>query len=92
MADPCVPVTVEVHQRGNGLLVSRPLELRLLCDDGLWHAECDSPRVHTVVCDTMAEAVAQGTRQAEEALQAEVFDRPVIAGKITPDMVPPGMF
>ena len=92
MADPCVPVTVEVHQKGNGLCVSRPLELRLMHDDGQWHAECDRLRMRTAACDTMDEAVTEGTRRAEEALQAEVVDRPVIVGKITPDMIPPGMF
>jgi len=92
MTKACVSVTVEVNQKGNGLLVGRSLELRLVREEGRWRAECDEPHVHTDACDTMDEAVRQATRQAERTLQSQVVDRPLVAGKITPDMIPPGMF
>ena len=92
MTKVCVSVTVEVNQKGNGLLFGRSIELRLVRDEGRWRAECDEPHVHTDACDTMAEAVGEGTRQAEQTLQSQVVDRPLVAGKITPDMIPPGMF
>lgn len=87
-----VSVTVEVEQEGNGLRIRKPVPLRLVYEHDQWHAECDEPCVRTEPCPSMEQAVVAGARQAGRELQAAVIERPVVAGRISPDMIPQGSF
>jgi len=80
-------ITVEVDQKGNGLLIQTPVNLQLVHEQSQWHAECESPFVHTDPCETMEEAIIAGATQAGVELQTAVIERPLIVGKITPDSV-----
>lgn len=92
MAPVRVAVTVEVDQKGNGLLIRKPVPLHLVCEDGRWHAECEEPNLCTDPCDSMEQAVLIGAHEVTGELQAAVVERPMVAGKISPESVPQGMF
>jgi len=91
MVETRVNITIEVEQKGNGLAIQTPVQIQLVQERGKWHAECESPCFSTDTFDTMEQAVVAGAKQAHNELQAAVNDRPLIAGKITPEMVQ-GMF
>jgi len=84
-----VNMTVEVDQVGNALAIKTPIPLQLVFQGGRWRAQCESPPVATEVFDTMEEAVIAGAKEATAEMQAAVEDQPVIAGRITPDDLPP---
>jgi len=87
-----VNITVEVDQVGNALAVKMPVPIQLVYQQGCWRAQCEKPPISTEMFDTMEEAVVAGAKEAANELQAAVDDRPVVAGKITPDQVPEGGF
>jgi hypothetical protein len=79
-----VNLSVEVEQKGNGLLVWTPVPVQVVFQRGRWRAEAETPGVRTDMFDTMEEALVAGAKEATAELQAAVLDRPVIAGKISP--------
>ena len=83
-----VNITVEVDQVGNALAIKTPVPIQLVYQAGQWKAQCKSPLVATLRFDTMEEAIVAGAKEAAAEIQAAVTDRPVIAGKITPENVP----
>lgn len=87
-----VNITVEVDQVGNALAIKTPVPIQLVYQGGQWRAQCETPPVATLMFDTMQEAIVAGAKEAAAELQAAVEDRPVVAGKITPDDIPKGMF
>ena len=87
-----VNITLEVDQVGNALVVQRPVPIQLVHKSGQWRAQCASPRVATPGFDTMEEAVIAAAKEATAELQAEVDERPLILGRITPDDIPKEMF
>lgn len=91
MAETHVNITVEVEQRGNGLAIQTPVQIQLVRQNGKWHAKSESPCFTTESFDTMEQAIVAGAKQAHAELQTAVNDRPVIAGKITPETIR-GMF
>jgi len=88
-----VNVTVEVDQVANGLALRKPIPLQVVRKtDAHWYAECESLHFDTRCFETMEDAIVAGAQQAEAELQMAVDERPVIAGRITPDDVPSGRF
>ncbi len=87
-----VNITVEVEQKGNGLLIQTPVPLQLVYERNRWHAECEAPPLCTEPADNLEQAIIAGARQAGAELQAAVIERPLIAGRITPDRIPLEMF
>lgn len=84
-----VNITVEVDQVANGLAIRRPVALQIVQNNNKkWYAACEAPRFETAPCDAMESAIVAGARQAHAELQMAIDDRPVIAGRITPDEVP----
>lgn len=89
MQDIRVNLTVEVDQVANGLAIRKPVALQLVRNrHKRWYASCETPRFETAPCETMEGATVAGARQAHAELQMAIDDRPVIAGRITPDDVP----
>ncbi len=83
-----VNITVEVDQVGNGLAIQTPVPLQLICNEGRWQATCVKPAVTTEEHGNMEEAIVAGAKAVRNELQAAVIDRPIVAGKITPEQVP----
>jgi len=92
MAPVRVALKVEVDQKGNGLSIRKPVPLRVVYERDCWRAECDEPRLSTEPCESMERAVLAGARRVAQELQAAVVERPIVAGTITPDCIPEGMF
>ncbi|MBP7936199.1 MAG: hypothetical protein KA354_16275 [Phycisphaerae bacterium] len=87
MAPVRVNLTIEVEQRGNGLAILTPVPITLIHEGKTWRASCEAPPVESDAFATFDEAVLAGARQVNNELQAAVIERPLIAGRITPDTV-----
>ncbi len=92
MAAVRVNITVEVEQKGNGLIIYTPVPIQLVYERKRWHAECENPPFSTEPTDNMEQAIIAGAQQVGAELQAAVIERPLIAGRITPDNIPLAMF
>lgn len=92
MAAVRVNITVEVEQKGNGLIIYTPVPIQLVYERKRWRAECETPPLCTEPTDNMEEAIIAGAQQVGAELQAAVIERPLIAGRITPDNIPLAMF
>jgi hypothetical protein len=87
-----VNVTIEVDAVANGLAIQTPVPIHIAHRKGKWYGQCESPFVETLSCRSLDEAIAETGKQVAHEIQASTIDRPVIAGRITPDMIPAGMF
>lgn len=87
MAPVRVRLTIEVEERGNGLAILAPVPLTLIHESGRWRAVCETPPVQSDTFNTLVEAILAGARQVNDELQAAVIERPLIAGRITPETV-----
>lgn len=87
-----VNLTVEVDQVGNALCIRTPVPLQLLHRKGRWLVEGDLLGFEELEFETFEEALVAGARQVGNELQASVIERPVIAGRIGPDVLPAGRF
>ena len=87
-----VNVTVEVDQVANALAIATPIPIQLVRGRKTWHGQCESPPVKTVDYQTFEEALMACAAEVAAEAQAAVIDRPVIAGRITPDDIPDGIF
>ncbi len=87
-----VNLTVEVDQVGNALCIRTPVPLQLLHRQGRWQVEGEMFGFEELEFDSFEEALVAGARQAGNELQASVIERPVIAGRIGPEVIPPGRF
>ncbi len=87
-----ITFTVEVDQVGNGLAIRTPVVVQLIRQGRQWQAVCESLRFETEPFDAMEEALIAAGDQAAAEIQAAVNERPFIAGRITPDNIPVGIF
>ena len=87
MAPVRVNLTIEVEQRGNGLAILTPVPITLIHEDREWRVVCETPPVESDAFATFDEALLAGARQVNDELQAAVIERPLIAGRITPETV-----
>lgn len=87
-----VSMTVEVDQVANALAVRTPVPVQLIFERRQWRAACESPLVETDPFESLEQALVAGARQVAAEMQAAVDDRPVIAGRITPENIPQGRF
>jgi hypothetical protein len=87
-----VNFTVEVDQVGNGLAIQTPVPIQLVRERGQWLGQCENPPVSTLVFDTMEEALVACGEQVAAEMQSAVIERPLIAGRITPNDIPKNMF
>jgi len=87
MAPVRVNLTIEVEQRGNGLAILTPVPVTLVHEDEAWRAVCEAPPVESDAFGSFDEALLAGARQVNDELQAAVIERPLIAGRITPETV-----
>jgi hypothetical protein len=87
MAPVRVSLIIEVEQRGNGLAILTPVPITLIHEHREWRAVCEAPPVESDACGTLDEAILAGARQVNDELQAAVIERPLIAGRITPETV-----
>lgn len=87
-----VNMTIEIERKGNGLAIQTPVPVQLIYERNLWRGKCEDPNVESPGFEQMDQAIIAITKQVHAELQAAVIDRPVIAGRITPDAIPPGMF
>ena len=87
-----VNVTIEVDQVGNGLAVKTPVPIQLDYQRGRWRGFCESPPVSTSVYDSMEEALVACAKDVAAEIQMAVNERPMVAGRITPDDVPDNLF
>lgn len=86
MAPLRISITVEVEQKGNGLLVQRPVSIQMVHEDDAWWAECKDPGFETGRHKQFDQALLEGARLAQQELQLQVEERPLIAARITPEM------
>ncbi|HSW44875.1 MAG TPA: hypothetical protein VLM89_04830 [Phycisphaerae bacterium] len=82
-----INMTVEVDQKGNGLCIQTPVPVQLVHEQNKWRLQCATPPVATDLFDDMEEALIAGARRVGDELQAAVIERPLVAGRITPDTV-----
>ena len=87
-----VNLTVEVDRVANALAIQTPVPMQVACERGRWSAACADPAISTPACETFEQALSAGAIRIAAELQASVFDRPLILGRITPENVPPGRF
>lgn len=87
-----VNMTIEVNQVGNGLAVQTPVPIQLMHQRGQWQGRCDTPPVETPMFKSMEEALVACAQQVADEMQAAVCERPVVAGRITPNDIPQSMF
>jgi hypothetical protein len=81
--------TIEVDQVANGLAVGTPIPIQLVYQGGEWRFQCADPPITTCRYGEMEEALVAGAKEVAAEVQAAVINRPVIAGRITPDSLPP---
>jgi hypothetical protein len=87
-----VNVTIEVDQVGNGLALQTPVPIQVEYDQHKWHARCAAPDVKMEPADSLEEAIIACGQQVAAEVQMAVIERPLIAGRITPDQIPADMF
>jgi len=87
-----VNFTVEVDQVANALAIQTPVPVQLVCQQQQWQGYCETPYVLTQTFDRMDEALFACANEVAAEYQAIVNDRPVVAGRITLDDIPAGMF
>ncbi len=87
-----VNVTIEVDQVANALAIATPIPVQLVRGRKAWFGQCDSPPVKTADYQTYEQALTACAAEVAAEVQAAVIDRPVIAGRITPDDIPEGIF
>ena len=92
MASFRVNLTIEVDQAGNGLVIQTPVPIQVIHQRGQWQAMCESPRVTTVMFDSLEQAVVACADEVAVEVQGAVIERPLIAGRITPADVPSHLF
>ncbi|MBI4581555.1 MAG: hypothetical protein HY718_17790 [Planctomycetes bacterium] len=84
--------TIEVDQVGNGLAVQTPVPIQLAHRRGQWQGLCEAPPVTTPMFDNLEEALIACAEQVAAELQGAVAERPLIAGRITPNDIPKNVF
>ena len=82
-----INLTVEVDQVGNGLAIQTPVPMQVAYEKRKWNARSIEPPVEVGPFGEMEEAVIAGANQVAAELQGAVMERPLIAGKITPESV-----
>jgi hypothetical protein len=87
MAAVRVNITIEVDQKGNGLLIEKPMPVQLIHEREKWRLRCHDPALETEGFDTMEQALIAGARLIGDEMQAAVVERPAVLGKITPQGV-----
>jgi hypothetical protein len=80
-------LTVEVDQTGNALRIHTPVPVQLVRQNNRWRFECEKPPVITEEFDTIEQALVAGAATVGDELQAAVIERPLVAGRITPESV-----
>jgi len=80
-------LTIEVEQVGNGLALQTPVPMQVTYRQGRWQAMCDSLAIMTGPVQRLEDAILAAGQEIAREMQAAVIDRPVIAGRITPDDV-----
>ena len=87
-----VNLTLEVDQVGNGLAIQTPIPIQLIYQRGQWQGQCESPPVATEMFDSMEQALVACADQVVAETQSAVVERPLIAGRITPNDIPWNIF
>ena len=82
-----INLTVEVDQVGNGLAVATPIPMQLVYEKKQWRCRSATPPVETGPFDAMEAATIAGANRIAAELQGAVIERPLIAGKITPETI-----
>jgi hypothetical protein len=80
-------LTIEVEQVGNGLALQTPVPMQVVFQHSRWHAVCDSLGIMTAPAQRLEDAIMLGRQEIAREMQALVVERPVVAGRITPDDV-----
>lgn len=84
----CVNFNLEIEQVGNGLALQSEVPVKLAYRKGRWYGLCEKPPVETDPFEHLEQALLHVGDRVQQEMQAEVIERPMILGRITPDMLP----